>query len=100
LAFGNERGVDFSVTDAGPIYPGVRFIRTAAMLTSDLIVIVDQIEADAPHTFDLAYHQIGAWENLPAGAPWSSTAGAGYKYFTGATEVRDDHPDGSTWWFK
>jgi hypothetical protein len=61
---------------------------------------VDQIEADAPHTFDLAYHQIGAWENLPAGAPWSSTAGAGYKYFTGATEVRDDHPDGSTWWFK
>ena len=88
IAFGNEQGVDFSVTDAGPIYPGVHFVRSAAMLTSNLIVFVDQIEADAPHTFDLAYHQVGAWEGLPSGEPWSSKAGAGYKYLTGAT-VRD-----------
>jgi oligo-alginate lyase len=84
LAFGSERGVDFSITDAGPIYPGVHFVRTAAMLTPDVIVFIDQIEADAPHTFDLAYHQIGTWENLPAGNPWSSKSGAGYKYFTDA----------------
>jgi hypothetical protein len=85
LAFGSERGVDFSVTDAGPIYPGVHFVRSAAMLTPDLVVFVDQIEADAPHTFDLAYHQVGKWENLPDGKPWASKAGAGYKYFTDAT---------------
>ncbi len=84
LAFGSERGVDFSVTDAGPIYPGVHFIRTAAMLTTNVIVFIDQIEADAPHTFDLAYHQIGRWDNLPEGKPWSSNAGAGYKFLTDA----------------
>jgi hypothetical protein len=83
--FGSEHGVNFSVTDAGPIYPGVHFTRSAAMLTPDTIVFVDQIEAAAPHTFDLAYHQIGTWENLPAGESWESKAGAGYKYFTDAT---------------
>jgi hypothetical protein len=93
LVFGNQRGVDFSVTDAGPIYPGVRFIRSAALLTPDVIVFVDQIEADAPHTFDLAYHQIGTWENLPSGEPWSSRAGTGYKYFTDAT-VREANASG------
>ena len=85
LAFGNDKGVDFSVTEAGPIYPGVHFVRSAAMLTPDLIVFVDQIEANAPHTFDLAYHQMGKWEQLPDGKPWASKAGAGYKYFTDAT---------------
>jgi oligo-alginate lyase len=85
LAFGSEKGVDYSVTDAGPIYPGVRFIRTAAMLTTNVIVFIDQVEADAPHMFDLAYHQVGTWENLPAGAAWSSKTGNGYKYFTDAT---------------
>ena len=84
LAFGSERGVDFSVTDAGPIYPGVHFVRSVAMLTPAAIVFIDQIEADAPHTFDLAYHQIGTWKNLPAGEPWDSKSGAGYKYFTDA----------------
>jgi oligo-alginate lyase len=90
LAFGSEKGVDYSVTDAGPIYPGVRFIRTAAMLTPEVIVFIDQIEAEAPHTFDLAYHQVGKWENLPAGQPWSSKAGDGYKYFTGANARPSD----------
>lgn len=85
LAFGSEQGVDFSVTDAGPIYSGVRFIRSVAILTPDVIAVVDQIDADAPHTFDLAYHQIGTWESLPAGKTWSSHAGAGYKYFADAS---------------
>jgi len=85
LAFGSEKGVDYSVTDAGPIYPGVRFIRTAVMLTTNLIVFVDQIEADAPHSFDLAYHQVGKWADLPTGTPWSSKVGDGYKYFTEGT---------------
>jgi oligo-alginate lyase len=85
LAFGSERGVDFSMTDAGPIYPGVHFIRTAAMLTPGVIVFIDQIEADAPHTFDLAYHQVGTWQDLPEGKPWSSKEGAGYKYVSDAT---------------
>jgi hypothetical protein len=85
LGFGDERGVDFSVTDAGPIYPGVHFTRSTAMLTPDVIVFIDQIEADAPRTFDLAYHQVGTWDALPSGKPWASKTGAGYNYFTGTS---------------
>ncbi len=85
LAFGSEGGVDFSVTDAGSIYSGVRFIRSAAVVNSNLIVFIDQIQADAPHTFDLAYHQVGTWENLPVGKSWSSSARAAYKYVSDAT---------------
>lgn len=85
LAFGREDGVDYSVTEAGPIYEGVHFTRTVAMISSNLVVFVDQIQAVEPHTFDLAYHQIGKWMNLPEGASWSWDAGNGYKYFTKAT---------------
>lgn len=94
LAFGSERGVDFSVTDAGPIYAGVHFIRSVAMLDSNLVVFVDQVNADAVHTFDLAYHQVGTWENLPSGKPWSSSARAGYKFFSDGT-VRDTNAGSS-----
>ena len=87
LAFGTTNGVDFSVTDAGPIYPAanVHFTRTVAMLTASLVVFVDQIQADAPHTFDLAYHQMGVWKNLPTGTAWSPPSVPGYKYFTQTT---------------
>lgn len=90
LGFGSERGVDFSVTEAGPIYPGVHFTRSTAMLTPEVVVFIDQIEADAPHTLDLAYHQVGTWDTLPAGEPWISKPGAGYKYFTGTTSRSAD----------
>jgi hypothetical protein len=62
IAFGTDRGVDYSITVAGPIYQGVHFIRTVALLTPRLVLFVDQVQADAPHTFDLAYHQIGEWD--------------------------------------
>jgi hypothetical protein len=92
LAFGSRRGVEFSVTEAGPIYPKVRFTRTAAILTPDLVVFVDQIQSDAPHTYDLAYHQEGRWDNLPAGKPWPAPAANGYKYFTDATTRQQAAP--------
>lgn len=86
LAFGNEHGVDFSVTDAGPIYSDVHFIRSTAMIDSNLIVFVDQIQSGSVHIFDLAYHQVGKWQGLPSGTPWiSSTSRSGYKYLENAT---------------
>ena len=87
VAFGNVQGVDFSMTDAGRIYPdaNVHFFRTTALLSTNLVVFVDQIEADAPHTYDLAYHQAGVWENLPAGGAWPLHSASGYKYFTQTT---------------
>lgn len=85
LAFGQADGVDYAITDAGSAYAGVRFIRTAALLSSNLVVFVDQVQADKPRTFDLAYHQSGAWEDLPSGQPWTTPAVAGYRYFTDTT---------------
>ncbi len=85
IAFGSQGGVDYSITDAGPIYPGVRFIRTAAMLSQGLVLFVDQVQASEPHTFDIAYHQFGAWQDLPPGSPWSSPSHGGFRYFTRTT---------------
>ena len=48
-----ERGVDYAMTDAGAIYPGVRFVRTVALLTTNLVVFVDQVATDKPRTLDL-----------------------------------------------
>jgi len=87
LAFGSERGVDFAVTDAGPIYKGVTFTRAAALLDSNVVVFVDQIQSDAPHTYDLAYHQIGTWlepSRSREGEPWVSARGLGYSHLTQA----------------
>ena len=85
LAFGKDGGADYAMTDAGAIYPGVRFIRTAVMLSQDLIIFVDRVTADKPHTFDLVTHHFGAWLNLPAGEAARLPAGAGYQHLKGAT---------------
>lgn len=85
LAFGSEHGVDYVITEAGPIYPGLRFVRTVALLNSNLVVFVDQVAAGKPRTLDLAYHQNGDWGKLPAGEAWSPPPVAGYKYFTRTT---------------
>jgi hypothetical protein len=82
LAFGAERGVDYVVTDAGPIYPSVRFVRTVALLTTNLVVFVDQVTADKTRTLDLVYHQNGDWQKLPAGESWTAPSGVGYKHFS------------------
>ena len=92
LAFGRERGVDYCITDAGPIYPGVRFVRAVAMLTPHLVVFIDQVEAGASHTFDLAYHQVGQWHDLPEGAAWTPPSSEGYRYLT-QTSVRTNESD-------
>jgi hypothetical protein len=86
LAFGSEQGVSYTINDAGAIYPGVRFVRTAAMIGPNLVVFFDQVTADAPHTFDLAYHQIGIWDTSAAtGAPWTPPNINGYKFLKDAT---------------
>ena len=92
LAFGSEQGVDYAITDAGPIYKGVQFTRTVAMLTPQMVLFVDQVEADAPHTLDLAYHQIGEWDpkvKVPVGdsdgSSWTAPAAPGYTHVTQAT---------------
>jgi hypothetical protein len=82
LAFGSEQGVDYVVTDAGPIYPdkNVKFVRTLAMVDAHTIVGIDRITtADGkPHTLDVAFHLPGNWEDLAEGTAWKSEAKGGY----------------------
>jgi hypothetical protein len=91
LAFGTERGVDYSITEAGPIYKGVAFTRTVAMLNPQLIVFIDQVQAEAEHTLDLTYHQFGEWQEVgtsnarprnPATEISFFTQSPGYTHFT------------------
>lgn len=85
LAFGRSGGADFSITDAGPIYKGVRFVRTVAMPDATLILVVDQIRAERECTIDIVHHQLGKWSKMPEGAPWNPPDVAGYRYVTGGT---------------
>jgi hypothetical protein len=60
-------GPNYSMTDAGPVYRGVRFVRTAVLLDETQIVFVDRVESDAQHTYDLALHLAGKWNDVPGG---------------------------------
>ncbi len=90
LAFGSEQGCDFAMTEAGPIAKGVRFVRTAIMLNENLIVFVDQVSADKPHTFDLATHCNGEWLQPPPGAAIALPTKNGYQHLKTATLCRTD----------
>ena len=79
LAFGREGGVDFAMTDAGAAYPGVRHVRTMALVNSNLVVIVDQVRCDQTRLLDPAYHQAGTWLDLPPGSAWTAPTTAGYR---------------------
>jgi hypothetical protein len=81
LAFGDN----YAMTDAGPIYLGVRFVRAAVLLNENLALFIDQVTADKRHTFDLATHLMGKWINLPNGDPPSLPSNSGYQYLQDAT---------------
>jgi oligo-alginate lyase len=79
LAFGDR----YAMTDAGAIYPGMQFIRTVVMVSENVILFVDRVTADAPHTFDLTNHLAGTWKNVE-GEPVSLP----YRYVEDARKVR------------
>ncbi len=85
LAFGAAGGADFAITDAGDIYPGVRFVRSVALLNENLAVIVDQVQADRERVFDVACHFQGTWKELPDGQPWTPPDAPGYQHIADAT---------------
>ncbi len=85
MAFGAVNSVDYAITDAGPIYKGVRFVRTAALLNENLVVIVDHVSADKERVFDVVCHVNGTWQALPEGQSWTPPDVAGYKHIASAT---------------
>jgi hypothetical protein len=55
------------------------------MLNENLLVFVDQIRGDRERLLDVAYHQRGVWESVPAGLPWTPPDQDGYRYLRDAT---------------
>jgi hypothetical protein len=80
LAFGSDHGVDYAMTDAGNIYDGVRFVRTAVLLNENLVLFVDQVQADKSHTFDLAVHYAGRWTKAAGTEKVQLPAKDGYQH--------------------
>jgi hypothetical protein len=80
LAFGQDHGADYVMSDAGGIYPGVRFVRTAVLLNQNLLVFVDRVTSDRPHTLDIAVHAIGSWNQLLLGKPVTLPGHDGYQH--------------------
>jgi hypothetical protein len=85
LAFGATNGVDYAITDAGDIYEGLHFVRTAALLDENLVVIVDNVRADREHLLDMVCHFRGKWQSLPDGKPWTPPDARGYKHIANGT---------------
>ena len=85
LAFGSEDGVDYVVAEAGDIYDGVHFTRSAALVDDRLIVFVDQIRCDRERLLDMVYHNVGKWSMLPDGKVWAPPDKPGYKYLLDTT---------------
>jgi hypothetical protein len=72
---------NYAMTDAGAIYPGIRFIRTAVQLDENVIVFVDQVTADKPHSLDLAFHVNGKWTRPVSGPAPALPSKEGYQHF-------------------
>jgi len=92
LAFGSAEGIDYVMADAGEIYPGVRFVRSAALIDADTVVVIDQVRAKSKRTLDIAYHQRGQWVALQEGTQYTPPRKPGYQCMTDATvrEVADN----------
>ncbi len=90
LQFGAIDGVNFVVADGGAIYPDAQFVRAVALLSEELIAILDRVHCRRQHTIDIALHLQGEWENPPAGTAWQTPAVRGYKYLSNATTRRVD----------
>jgi len=86
LAFGSDNGADYAMAEAGPVYEGLRFVRTAALLSTNLLVFVDQVQADKEQLLDVACHLNGAWEDLPAGEKFEPPNASAYRYLQGTTQ--------------
>lgn len=87
LAFGQSGGVDFCVADAGPIYEGLRHVRTVALVNENTIVVLDQIACDEERLLDIAYHHRGEWTALQDGEAWMPPDLDAYRYLKDAIET-------------
>jgi len=81
LAFISRPDYSAALADAGPIYDGVNYQRAAAVIGSNVVLVLDIVNADKDHTFDLAYHNAGKWTADPAGQAVKMPEKPSYGYF-------------------
>ncbi|MFD2569000.1 heparinase II/III family protein [Spirosoma soli] len=75
LFFGGENRVRLMMTQTTNAYDSVRFIRSAALLNENLMLIIDQFQTPLPpQTLDIVYHQAGTWVNRPTGQSWTTAS--------------------------
>lgn len=86
LAFGSSRGVDYTMLDDHEAIKDVQFVRTAALMSKDLIVFIDQVRSDKERVLDFAYHQAGEWVKLPPGKEGKPPAKVPYSYLRDTTQ--------------
>jgi hypothetical protein len=84
LGFGTDaqREISGAIAEAGDIYPGVTYRRATALFGEDLVVLVDLVQADSEHTFDLAWHNAGKWATPPQGTSVTPPSKPGYMHLT------------------
>lgn len=80
LAFANSDGISLMMAAAGKIADGVTYRRAVALFGNELVLVLDDVVADAPHTFDLAWHNAGAWSARPAGSALTMPRKPGYMH--------------------
>ncbi len=93
LAFGSDNGVDFVMAEAGPVYDGIRFVRTAALVDEGVVIFLDHVKGPSPRTLDIAFHANGQWAHLPPGAKWEGSRARGYQHLADATSRDIAHDD-------
>ena len=106
LAFIATNGFSAIMAEAGKIYEGVKFVRTVALVGTQLVLFVDQIESDGSHLYDVAYHNRGRLA-LSAAHTFEPPDKPGYSYLrdtrseTSASPLRlkfDLEQEKQVWW--
>ncbi|HEX6426930.1 MAG TPA: alginate lyase family protein [Niastella sp.] len=83
LFFNNKKGPHYVITETTNAYNNTKFVRTACLLSNNLVMIIDQFKTtESPVELDIMYHQAGKWELLPGKEPWADSVRNGYKVIT------------------
>ena len=77
--FGIDKNISYIINRSTNAYPLVHFVRTTAMINSNLILIVDQFRSwDSSRTFDITFHPEGTWLSAPFLKKWTPPNKPGY----------------------
>jgi len=90
LAFGQTKGIQYSIAETDSIYKGVKQTRTFVLADENTVLIADWISSDTVSLMDIAYHQRGEWKQKEKGVKWQTPDSIGYKYLKDAEYVSEN----------